>query len=156
MLSARLYLKQANRDAQSQLERYAEPLQALDWMLGGPYEAEYLWTAWKRLLPNHAHDSICGCSIDQVHREMLPRFAEAQQVGELLAATALERLAARIGGEEALGTEPIVVFNPLNWPRTEAVSVLSFRSECRTAAPRIAFDCFDRRRDLAHRIVSAC
>jgi mannosylglycerate hydrolase len=124
VLSARLYLKQANRDAQSQLERYAEPLQALDWMLGGRYEAEYLWTAWKHLLPNHAHDSICGCSIDQVHREMLPRFAEAQQVGELLALTALERLAARIAGEGAPGAEPVIVFNPLNWPRTEAVSVL--------------------------------
>jgi len=124
VLSARIYLKQANRDAQSQLERYAEPLQALDWMLGAPYEAEYLWTAWKRLLVNHAHDSICGCSIDQVHREMLPRFAEAQQVGELLVLSALERLAARIAAEEAPGAEPVIVFNPLNWARTEAVSVL--------------------------------
>ena len=124
VLSSRLYLKQANRDAQSQLERCAEPLQALDWMLGGPYEQEYLWTAWKHLLPNHAHDSICGCSIDQVHREMLPRFAQAQQVGELLATTALERLAARIAGEVPSGAEPVVVFNPHNWSRTDAVSVL--------------------------------
>ena len=121
VLSTRLYLKQANRDAQSQLERYAEPLQALAWMLGGAYEQEYLWTAWRLLLQNHAHDSICGCSIDQVHREMLPRFAQAQQIGELLAETALEDLAARI---ELAPGEPVLVFNPLNWARTEAACVL--------------------------------
>jgi len=124
VLSTRLYLKQANRDAQSTLERYAEPLQALDWMLGGRYESEYLWTAWKHLLPNHAHDSICGCSIDPVHREMQPRFAQARQVGELLAISALERLGARIAADDAPGVEPLVVFNPLNWARTEPVSVL--------------------------------
>ena len=122
VLSARLYLKQANRDVQSQLERYAEPLQALAWMLGGGYEHEYLWTAWRLLIANHAHDSICGCSIDEVHREMLPRFAQARQIGELLAESALEDIAARLAAP-AEG-EPVVVFNPLNWTRTEAVSVL--------------------------------
>ena len=122
VLSTRLYLKQANRDAQSLLERYAEPLQALDWMLGGAYEQEYLWTAWRLLLANHAHDSICGCSIDQVHREMLPRFAQARQIGELLALSALEDVAARVV-EPAAG-EPVLVFNPLNWVRSEPVSVL--------------------------------
>ncbi|UKI33946.1 MAG: hypothetical protein L6W00_11370 [Lentisphaeria bacterium] len=31
---------------------------------------------WKELVKNHAHDSICGCSIDSVHRLMLGRFGE--------------------------------------------------------------------------------
>ncbi len=124
VLSSRLHLKRLNRDTQSQLERYAEPLQAFNWIEGGRYEQEYLWLAWKHLLQNHPHDSICGCSIDQVHREMLPRFAQAQQVGELLALRAADEL--WMGREpEARGADeqPLVVFNPLNWTRTEAVSV---------------------------------
>ena len=126
VLSTRLHLKRANRDAQVQLERYAEPFQAFEWQQGGRYEQEYLWTAWRHLVQNHPHDSICGCSIDQVHREMLWRFAQAQQAGELLALDAQERLAARMAPApgEPEGAQAVVVFNPLNWTRTEAVSVL--------------------------------
>ncbi|MEW8979307.1 MAG: glycoside hydrolase family 38 C-terminal domain-containing protein [Symbiobacterium sp.] len=124
VLSARLYLKRQNYECQTALERYAEPLQALNWLLGGRYEQTYLWTAWERLIENHPHDSICGCSIDQVHREMLTRFAESHQMARLLAQTALEDIARRVdrtGVPE--GAQPLVVFNPLTWPRTDVVTV---------------------------------
>ena len=32
-------------------------------------------------MQNHPHDSICGCSVDSVHREMIPRFEKADEVG---------------------------------------------------------------------------
>lgn len=35
---------------------------------------------WKTLMQNHPHDSICGCSVDEVHREMTARFEKAEQV----------------------------------------------------------------------------
>ena len=34
-------------------------------------------------MENHPHDSICGCSIDQVHDEMKPRFDQADQIASL-------------------------------------------------------------------------
>ena len=125
VLSARLHLKRANHDVQTALERYAEPLQALRWLLGGRYEAEHLWLAWELLVQNHPHDSICGCSVDQVHREMAPRFAQAGQVAELLATEALEELAAAVDvGDVPEGAEPVVVFNPLNWEREETATAV--------------------------------
>lgn len=39
---------------------------------------------WKHLLQNHAHDSICGCSIDRVHRQILSRFEEVRDIGRTL------------------------------------------------------------------------
>lgn len=123
--SARMYIKQANRDNQALLERYAEPYQALNWMLGGPYEQNFLWLAWERLIENHPHDSICGCSNDQVHREMMTRFAESQQMADMLAFHAQEDIVGRIdvsGVPE--GAQPFVVFNPLNWNRTDTVKVI--------------------------------
>lgn len=39
---------------------------------------------WKRILENQPHDSICGCSIDAVHREMLTRFACVEQLEDML------------------------------------------------------------------------
>jgi alpha-mannosidase len=32
-------------------------------------------------MENHPHDSICGCSIDQVHEEMRPGADQAEQIG---------------------------------------------------------------------------
>jgi mannosylglycerate hydrolase len=58
--SARMYLKQANERTQTLLERWAEPVSALAWLWGKPYDAAFLWHAWKLCLKNHPHDSICG------------------------------------------------------------------------------------------------
>lgn len=123
VLSARLYLKQRNARVQTALERYAEPLQALHWLLGERYEGDYLWTAWERLIENHPHDSICGCSADQVHREMLTRFDEAGQMADLLAEDAHASLTSRVDTAFAGGGTAFTVFNPLNWTRTDEARV---------------------------------
>ncbi|ASS66151.2 MULTISPECIES: alpha-mannosidase [unclassified Paenibacillus] len=110
--SARVYIKQANVSVQTLLEKVAEPLSAMATLAGAAYPREELLYAWKTLLQNHPHDSICGCSVDEVHREMMTRFAKARQVAEALALRGAERLAARVDtsgfGE---GSRPFVVFN---------------------------------------------
>ena len=117
-LSSRIYLKQANEKSQTAMERYAEPAAALAYMLGGEYPHGFLNYAWKLLMQNHPHDSICGCSIDQVHREMMPRFDQVQQVAEDVTNRALTFVASRVKTEG----ETLLVFNPLNWTRTDKVS----------------------------------
>ena len=52
--------------------------------------AEFLALAWRRVIENSAHDSICGCSADEVSAQVLVRFAEAEELGRDLAAEALE------------------------------------------------------------------
>ena len=74
VLSTRMYLKQENEKSQTLLEKWAEPFSAMAWMLGEPYPQEFLWQSWKYLLQNHPHDSICGCSLDAVHEQMMPPF----------------------------------------------------------------------------------
>ena len=49
--------------------------------------------AWRLLMENHPHDSICGCSIDQVHDEMRPRFDQVDQIGEEITLQALQAIA---------------------------------------------------------------
>ena len=117
-LSSRMYLKQANCESEICLEKYAEPSSAFAWMLGKEYPADFLSYAWKLLMQNHPHDSICGCSIDQVHEEMMPRFAQVQQVGKELTDRSLEWVA---GGVKTEGPS-LVVFNPLSWSRTDRLT----------------------------------
>lgn len=93
-LSTRMSLKQANFQCAQALERYAEPLNALAYFyLGQPYPAGLLLEAWKWLLKNHPHDSICGCSLDRVHEDMGTRFNWALDIAYQVAERALTHLA---------------------------------------------------------------
>lgn len=76
-LSSRYDLKAANDQCQNLLEHYAMPCSAIDEINGNEYIYQYITYAYSELLQNHAHDSICGCSIDAVHREMHVRFTKA-------------------------------------------------------------------------------
>jgi alpha-mannosidase len=72
--SARLYLKQANERAETQLLA-VETLGALRSLhTHQRFPVADFRVAWGRLLRCQPHDSICGCSCDEVHRDMLVRY----------------------------------------------------------------------------------
>ncbi|MDQ2982044.1 MAG: hypothetical protein M3R26_06965, partial [Actinomycetota bacterium] len=56
----------------------------------------FLAQAWTRMFQNSAHDSICGCSADEVSAQVLVRYAEAEQIGRELAERAVGRIAAEV------------------------------------------------------------
>jgi mannosylglycerate hydrolase len=124
--SARTYLKQENDRAQSLLADCLEPLSAYaHFMLGRDYPSGAIEYAWKELLKNHPHDSICGCSTDAVHRDMVPRFAAARETAEQLLRLELEHLAPTFARRAEGDRETvIVVANPLPVTRTEVVTRL--------------------------------
>ncbi|WP_312369657.1 glycosyl hydrolase-related protein [Lachnoclostridium sp.] len=74
--SSRYDLKKANDTCQNLIEHYAMPCAAINEINNKDYIYSYITLAYKYLLLNHAHDSICGCSIDAVHKEMLTRFSK--------------------------------------------------------------------------------
>ncbi len=120
VLSARTYLKQANARVQTALERWAEPLSTWAWMLGERYPAAALQYAWKVLLQNHPHDSICGCSIDEVHDENMSRFARAAQVADDLIDRASTAIARRVAPAPP-GHVRVLFFNTAGHQRTAVV-----------------------------------
>jgi len=94
--SSRLYLKKENARATWKLNRLAEPLLAHFEQAGiVPDRKKELEYAWKLLLQNHPHDSICGCSVDEVHEEMMTRFKQVDQISEGLIARCFHSLAHR-------------------------------------------------------------
>ncbi len=90
--SSRMYLKQANWRAQQLLQRYAEPLNVLGVQSGMNSQLPLLKHAWRTLMQNHPHDSICGCSIDPVHREMMTRFRAVEDIGSSVVESGLQSL----------------------------------------------------------------
>ncbi len=93
VVSARVDLKAAAARAERAIERYAEPLSALH---GGTWPGRLLELAWRRLIENSAHDSICGCSHDAVVAQVIGRYAEAEQIATGLIGGVLKRIAATV------------------------------------------------------------
>jgi hypothetical protein len=124
VLSARMPLKLANARVERALLRYAEPLAALAWLAGATYPSVALWEAWRLVLQNQCHDSICGCHIDRVSEQMIERYRQAEELAGLLAGRAAQHLAAQgeAGGCEA-ASYPLLVANTLAQARHDVVSV---------------------------------
>ncbi len=93
VVSARVDLKAAAAKAERRVERYAEPLAAL---YGAKWPGRLLELAWRRLVENSAHDSICGCSHDEVVAQVISRYAEAEQIATGILAASLQRIAGTV------------------------------------------------------------
>ena len=87
--SARLYIKQANERAERRLLE-VETLGALRTLhTGHPFPTSDFRLAWRQLLKCQPHDSICGCSCDEVHRDMLVRYEQLERTVSQLQRRAL-------------------------------------------------------------------
>jgi mannosylglycerate hydrolase len=91
--STRMYLKQANERCERELAS-AETLCALALLArpGVRHPRGELRLAWRELLRNHPHDSICGCSVDEVHDDMGQRFRTVLQIARRVSDLALHAL----------------------------------------------------------------
>ncbi|HEX7168492.1 MAG TPA: hypothetical protein VF230_16040 [Acidimicrobiales bacterium] len=115
--SNRVDVKQSAARAERALERLAEPLCALA-LPHDAWPAALLDLAWREVVRNAAHDSVCACSVDEVVDAVLHRYAEARQVADGLT----ERAVAAIGrGVRVAG--PVVV-NPSSRPRAGVVELV--------------------------------
>lgn len=123
--STRMPIKLANRRCEALLEGWAEPWAALAHALGALDERPALQLAWRRVLHNQAHDSLCGCSVDAVAAQVMGRYEAAAGLARETAHRVLERLA---GHDLERRTPDVVehdvaVFNPSPHPRTDVVHV---------------------------------
>ncbi len=120
VVSSRLYLKRENRLAEHRLVHICEPLLSLLNLAGATcYPSSELERAWKLLLKNHPHDSICGCSVDAVHDEMQTRTSKInglldalEERAELACLTNTSKDASQVSPRDpAWGPKKVVVYN---------------------------------------------
>jgi alpha-mannosidase len=127
VLSTRMWIKQRNHHSQTLLEKWVEPFSVFaENSIAGEAAASsqalasnrihntapLIRQAWRLLMENHPHDSICGCSIDQVHDEMKPRFDQVDQIAEELTLQALQALSSAVDTQTENGFIAIALFNP--------------------------------------------
>ncbi|MFX1449640.1 MAG: alpha-mannosidase [Promethearchaeota archaeon] len=124
VFSARMWIKQVNTEVEYLYEKYTEPISAISWVLDKynkfNYPRDYIWTGLKWLLKNHPHDSICGCSIDEVHEEMKIRFQWSKQIGNEIIKNAFIYLSDLIKLDTSnKNRNAVIIYNPLPWKRKD-------------------------------------
>lgn len=89
------------------------------------YPQAELETAWKQVLFNQFHDILPGSAINQVYVEANSSWQEVEQVGTKILQQSLSAIASCITLPTPPHPEaqPIVVFNSLNWKRSEVVAI---------------------------------
>lgn len=100
----------------------AEKFAAFDAITSGSfskYPAKMLETAWEsKIYPDHGWGGKGGQSTDDI---FLMRFKDAHDKAEMIIGNSLQSLASKINTISGKGI-PVIVFNSLNWERTDPVS----------------------------------
>lgn len=123
VITSRIYLKQANTEALSNIEKWAEPFSTIAWRMGVEYPLSYLERSWKYILANQSHDSLAGCGVDQVHEDMMNRYAQANEITRELTRASLSEIVKHIDTSHIEKTGSVLtVFNALPYERSEVVT----------------------------------
>jgi len=115
--SNRVDVKRMGALAERELERRAEPLAAL-FQSAEEWPQRALEVAWKEIVRNSAHDSICACSVDEVVDAVLHRYAEARSIASGLADRAITSMA------RSLSQPGAYVLNPAQRTRSGIVELV--------------------------------
>jgi len=111
--------KIANRRAEYLLES-AEKLSSIASRFGQEYPAEKLHNAWLQVIFNQDHDALPGSHTDPVDEDMMSRYGGAIEAGRSALFDSMYRISRNVN-TSAGKHYPFLVFNPLSFPRTEAV-----------------------------------
>ncbi len=90
--STRVYIKQQNHRLESLITGFLEPLllSAIEHGLIS-HDATLIDRVWRKLMKNHPHDDICGCSVDDVHFGNEVRFQQVDHMIDVLITEILEQ-----------------------------------------------------------------
>ncbi|GAC1435183.1 MAG: alpha-mannosidase [Terriglobales bacterium] len=99
----------------------AEKYASLAWLYGEPYPTAALNEAWKKTLFNQSHDLAAGSGIGVIYREAEHDYDQVHWSTNEVSSKALHAIQARVNTSGA--GVPVLVFNPLAWPRSGLVQV---------------------------------
>lgn len=117
--SSRADLKTANTRIENKIINVLEPIASICYSIGFDYQRGIIEQIWREMLKNHAHDSICGCSTDNVNKVIENRFATSEDRVDNLTEFYMRKILEAIPGDE----DKLVVFNTLPQDRRENLKI---------------------------------
>ncbi|MFM7407336.1 MAG: alpha-mannosidase [Cuspidothrix sp.] len=94
-------------------------------LTGAKFPQAEIETAWKKVLFNQFHDILPGSSITQVYTDALPEWQAVEKMGMEILDKSLIEITSKINIPQSQNPAsiPVIIFNPLNWERSEVVTV---------------------------------
>ena len=116
--SSRIYQKVKNSILQNRISRITEPL---NFYLKEKYESN-INIAYETLIKNHAHDGICGCSLDNVARAVDFRFEKCENILNSVERCILQNFKKK-NSKTSVSDDSIGLFNLSNLDNIKTVEI---------------------------------
>jgi alpha-mannosidase len=100
----------------------AEKFASFAWLTGSPYPASELTESWKKITFNGFHDLAAGSGIAIIYKDAQRDYTEVFHSDHEIDQRSLGTLSASIDTRTKSGV-PLVVYNPMAWPRSETVKL---------------------------------
>lgn len=124
VLSSRYDVKKANDRVQTLWEKWADPMTVYYAFKGKHIKPGFRRVAMLEMIRNHAHDSICGCSVGDVHKDMHYRYRQAETIANEIILDCFRYDVHQLQAEGSGQKDMVVrIFNPLPFPRHETVKI---------------------------------
>lgn len=118
--ATRMDIKHRNFEVEHTYLDVLEPLSVLCERYGMPNDRQLINRGWKYIVENHAHDSICCCCTDVIHKELMMRMEYADQLAQYLIKEKFEGLHEKIRYTKGMG-RPILLFSTFLKERTQQI-----------------------------------
>jgi len=129
--SARMYLKQKNFEAEKWIQFYAEPFNTISHLIGNDWNNNYIESAWELIIQNSAHDSIGGCSLDEIHEDMMFRYKQSIEISKGVFENSIKYIVKNINTSSINlnSSNPnediyLTIINPTNLERNEILTAI--------------------------------
>lgn len=121
--SSRINQKIANGRIQDKYQYLVEPISAL---YSSQYKHSEIEYGWKTLMKNHPHDSICGCSVDSVHRSVDMRFEDSENVANFVIDETLLEIKDQVSSSKK---HSFVLVNPSDITNSNHKVILAYETQ---------------------------
>jgi alpha-mannosidase len=101
----------------------AEKYSSLAWLFGEKYPSARLNEAWQKGLFNQFHDLAAGSGIGVIYKDAQRDYDVIRWITDEATTGALNAISAEVQTGNAADGVPVMVVNPLAWPRTDLVSL---------------------------------
>lgn len=118
----RLDIKKKNFEVEQTYQDLLEPIVALVSLYDGITDSEIINRGWRYIIENHAHDSICSCCSDIIHKEILMRIEYANQIANTIIKDKFSKLHSLIRYDSEKG-RPVIIFSSFGGKRNELANV---------------------------------
>jgi alpha-mannosidase len=115
-------IKKNHRESEQLFDK-AEQLATFASLYGRPYNHSAFQNGWRGVLFNQFHDILPGSSIYPVYKDATELYHQSQEIARHELENSLDFLADKINTRVKKHAQPILIYNPLAWERTDLVEL---------------------------------